>query len=430
MLKLKIIASQSALTLKNIPLELYGRLEGFLGSLLQPALRPNTNKFAKQPEQKLFAIAKCEPIGIKVHKNLIEKLRPLINRFSGSDITPLVESIGHYTPEVIPLVVQDPWKLRDYQIPVKAFLTDQETNPHLFSPLLVSLPTGYGKTSTALMSAADLNTRILVFLAPTMIPQWLENIHKILNVGKKDVLTISGSDSLRGLQQLAFDDNLTEKVIIISNKTYQNYISAYEDAEGDYESLGYLYPPETLLQSLKVGVVIVDEIHMSWHFNFKLMLYSTVKHFWALSASLISNDKFIEKTYHLAFPKETRYEQEVTEKYINFIAIAYYFESLTGIKYTVRNSTFYNQIEFENSIFKDSKRRANLLKMLKDALEIGYLGPGYQKGDRCALYFQSIEACTVVTAYLKHHFPQLTVARFVQKDPQSNLYDPDIKNPK
>lgn len=426
-----LILSQSAITLKNLPLEFLNKLEGVLQSLVQPQLKPNTsskfNKFAKVTEPKLFAVAKNSPIGIKLHRNLYDKLLSLFERFLGTDVSKTAQLEETYTPATINVDIREGWNFRDYQVPVCEFLTDEGVNKRVHSPLLISLPTGYGKTSTSLMAASKLNIRIGVLLAPNMIPQWLDNIYKILTVDKKEALVISGSSSLKGLQALAHEGKLTEKVIVFSNKTIQNYLAEYEAAEGDYEGIGYYYPPEKLMQALGIGVLIVDEIHMSWHFNFKMMLYTTVKHYWALSASLINNDRFLEKTYNIAFPTETRYVQEVTNKYINGIAIAYCFENPATVRYTVRNSTFYNQIAFEQSILRDQKRKVNWLNMVVECINMGYLSSTYQKGDRCAWYFQSIDMCTEVAAHLKKAYPNLSVERFVSDDHEDNLYLPDIR---
>ncbi|MGZ7230841.1 hypothetical protein ACXWOM_10305, partial [Streptococcus pyogenes] len=75
-----------------------------------------------------------------------------------------------------------------------------------------------------------------------------------------------------------------------SNRTYENYLRAFEKHENELADLGYMCPPDDLFEKLGVGTRLVDEVHMQFYANYRLDLYTHVPQAISLSATLISKD--------------------------------------------------------------------------------------------------------------------------------------------
>jgi superfamily II DNA or RNA helicase len=269
-------------------------------------------------------------------------------------------------------------------------------------------------TVTSLISASDLNTRIVIILLSGYMDKWVDDLLGIFPIDKKDIMYIKGSKSLKGLINLATDNKLQSNFIIISLDTIQNYFKTDEETF-DITEEGYECRPEYFFPLLKAGVMIIDETHQHIHAVYKLMCYTHIPKIIALSATLISDDPSIKLMHTVMFPKEIRFDHIKLNKYIKVYAISYEIQkkNLFKVKTTEYGSNTYSHLAVEKSIIKHRE----LLNSYVD----------YVKNDKLIIFASSIAMCTEITNFLKKKLPKYDVRRYVEKDPYENVIDADIR---
>ncbi len=330
--------------------------------------------------------------------------------------TPVIEG------EVVDLKVREGWLLHDYQIKIKDFIIN---NPHVPSKL-IAIQTGKGKTFTALATTAELNLRTLIIIKASYIDKWIDDVYKILEVEKEELLVLQGSKDLKKVAVMAAEGRLTSKVIIVSNVTVMRFLKEYELSITENATYTYDITPEEFFSVMKVGTVIVDEVHQFFHLNVLILLYCNVQNYIALSATLLDEDKFLSNMYNMAFPSGSRYDSLELDKYIRLIPIGYQFYSLKHIRTTEYGSNKYSHVAFEKSILKNKGLTEAYLTMIDFYVYRGYL-VDKQEGEKLIIFAALVDMCTLITNHLKKKHPDLSVARYVGSDPYDNVISPDIR---
>jgi len=330
-----------------------------------------------------------------------------------------------YEPIKTNMLCKEGWILRDYQLEAKSFiLAEDNTDYH---SRMISMPTGTGKTVTALSACSEIGFRTVILILPTYIDKWCSDITSILNVKPKEISVIKGSGQLKGLIGLADDNLLTSKFIIISLSTIKNFYKEYE-LHGKNTILDeYGCLPDMLYEKLKVGTVLIDEVHQHLHGVFKSLIYTNVPKVIALSATLISDDHYVTKMQHLMFPKELRFDKVTMEKYIKVRALAYQFEDFakSKIKTTTYPRNTYSHVEFEKSIMRNKTLLNKYLNMINYLINISYINE-YMPSDKLVIYAASIAMCNEILNYIKQRHSRFNIKRYVEEDPYDNIINSDI----
>lgn len=306
-------------------------------------------------------------------------------------------------------------------------IIDYLTKPLPKSKLVV-LQTGKGKGYCEIKALSIIGKRILGVLRPKYLMKWVEELVEKTNITVEDILVVRGSDELRYLLNMAEEETFSAKAILISADTLREWITIYEKFGEEIVDLGYACYPQDLCQHLQVGVRLIDEVHENFHFNFKLDLYTNVEQTHALSATVDPDDPFIDRMTKVMFPVEDRYKGQPYHKYVESVAALYQFQNPNKIQSKEFGSTNYSHHAVEKSII----RLAKFVPVLKNYFDMmdyffkGYFFDDYLPGEKCFFYFISIDMCTRATEYFKEKYPQLKVGRFVEDDPESNLYESDI----
>jgi superfamily II DNA or RNA helicase len=280
-------------------------------------------------------------------------------------------------------------------------------------------------TLAATWAVTELKKRIVIMVRPLFIQKWCDDMVKMTNINPKDILVVQGNAHLKGLIDIANDPSFKYPVIIISNKTFQNYITKYElDPRGCIEE--YDISPEDFYEHLRAGIRLVDEVHLDFHLNFKMDMYTNIPLTMALSATLLNDDEFIELMYKVMYPMQQRYLGGALDKYIDSYAIMYNHKSTMRISTMEYGSKTYSHHAFEKSILKNSFYMKSYFKLIDYIIEAGYVSD-YKKGERLAIFVSSIHMATELTNHLKLKHPSLDVRRYVENDPYENLLDADIR---
>jgi superfamily II DNA or RNA helicase len=317
-------------------------------------------------------------------------------------------------------VVKPQWVPRDYQLPVLSYLE----KPLPLSKF-VDLQTGKGKSFVALQALAGYGKRFAIIIKPMYIEKWVDDVIKTYDIEPKDIVVIRGSSQLMALLMLAKEGLVTQKVIILSNKTHQNWIKLYEKYRNDTLDMGYACVPEQFFEVLGVGVRLVDEVHQDFHFNLKLDLYSNVARSISLSATLINSDPFLVKMYEMVFPRSERYEGMALHRYIDAYAVHYRLAKPESIRTEEHGGRGYSHGALEKSIMRHPPTKNNYFRLIEKLIETSFLRIERPK-KKLLVFAASIAMCTLLTEYFEHRFGELRVRRYVEDDDYQNLFDSDI----
>lgn len=324
------------------------------------------------------------------------------------------------TPREVELVVKEKWQTRDYQEPVIEYGVDD------YFQKLVEIQTGKGKSYCAMRIASILGVRMVIVVKAQFMDKWVDDVHKTYEgLAVEDLMVIRGSSQLQALLMMAKAGELESKIVLISNKTIQNWLKLYERFRGDTLGMGYDCVPGDMYETLEAGFRLIDEVHMDFHLNFKMDLYTHLRKSLSLSATLIADDPFLAKMYEMTYPPNTRFSGLAYHKYIKAYAVFYSLRYPDRVRMTDPATGRYSHNYYERALLKQDILGSNYLNMMHKVVEDLYK-VDYQPGDRCLILCASIDFCSTLTDFLRKKYPTLKVGRFVEDDPYENIMESDI----
>lgn len=283
-------------------------------------------------------------------------------------------------------------------------------------------------TFCALAELARRGEVFVVVVLAQFVEKWVKDISNTLKVNKKEILAVQGSSALKALTEMAVTKGAMKpfKAIVISNRTYENFLRAFERHEKEMQDHGYMCPPDELFEKLGVGTRLVDEVHMQFYANYRLDLYTHVPQSISLSATLISKDPGKERIHQTAYPMAERYKEGPIKKFTNAYAIRYSVTPQWRYK-TSYGTPNYSQNAYEESILKNKRFTESYCKMIKTYMDIGYRR-NYQPGNKAIVFCGTVAMCGELAKYLQNCYPDLDVKRYVAEDPyEENYKKPDIR---
>lgn len=376
--------------------------------------------YSKRIAEKIFA-ARVKPLNHwRFHTGQWKEFVQFLS-IQGVDIENIkIQTFGFHPASPLDAEITKEKTPFDYQVGVINYLKSPEPS----KIKLVEIQAGKGKTFCASSAAAVLNSRIVMFLKNQFIEKWVGDLEELLGIQKHEVLVIKGSDSLIAAIHGVMSGEIAPKAIIVSNRTFQNWIKLYETM-GDEITEIYGCAPHEFCQALRAGLRLIDEVHLDFHLNFKIDLYTHVQHSISLSATLISDKPFLARMQELAYPKAERYNGMAFDKYVDSIAVKYSVVDASIIDTTERGNDSYSHNAFEKSVMRNHKLLQGYLSMI-ERLAIEHYEKRADEGDKCLIYCSSIAMCTIVSDFLKRSFPDKVVRRYVEDDPYVNLMESDI----
>ena len=312
------------------------------------------------------------------------------------------------------------YKAKEKQVPLIEYCsTDKPIK-------LIQAQTGFGKSVVLSATLVELQTRAAIIIKPMYIDKWVADLQEYLGLDVKDIMVVEGAPHLKKLFRKAKERMLKSKVIIISNRTLQSYISTYEEiGEKAMRAQGWLCMPDNMYEFLDIGVKAVDEVHQEFHFNFKQDLYTNVPTTISLSATLIHNDSFIVQMYKVMFPLEIRAKEIPLIKHAHATAVFYNLQYPNLAKTTNPGDNKYSHTAFEDYIISRPALLNKYLDMIYSTFSISY-DKSPLDGKRGIIFAATIKMCTFIRDYMRVKYPKLDVERYTAIDPYENATEPDI----
>lgn len=327
-------------------------------------------------------------------------------------------------PRKVELMVREGWVTREDQQPVVNYGLQEQPRSKL-----IGIQTGKGKGYTSMRIMADRGVLPVIVIKPMYMEKWIRELCEIYEIEKKDIMVVQGSKELQALLLMTEAGQDDWKIVILSNKTYQNWLSLYEAVGPEYFlELGYPCLPEQLYEQLRAGFRLIDEVHQDFHLNFKQDLYTHVAQSLSLSATLLGDDEFVNRMYELAYPRVDRGPEGVYDRYAVAEAVIYSFADPSRLRWVDPSSKFYSHVVFEQSLLQKRNEALldNYFRMIYRIVRVNWLTEDYAAGERCLVFVSTIEMATRLTDYLKQMFVGKDVRRYVGEDEFANLMEADL----
>lgn len=432
--------------MKKIKVELYGQfikitsdnfyklnmvLGHFLNKLLIWGIKKEYNKSTRRKTfkriiEKRFYIEERKVNGISKSTYALRLPRTLENHL----LNYILNNKEIINDDTLDILYKDPIKgkdidinfknnitLRDYQEAyIKAIVSSTKNN------MLVDLYTGYGKTMIAMNAITRLGKKFCVAILPTYIPKWISDITELTDIQRKEILVLKGSDSLYHLLEASDKELEKYKCFILSLPTFHAFLKSY--LEGDLAMYGD-YHPEMIFERMGVDVILNDEGHQHFHQVVELSLFANVRFMLILTATLITNNRSLNRVYELLIPENQRINNIVKyEPYMYAIGVAYRFNNIKRIKY--RTDRGYSQVKLEHSILKYPKILKNYCKMLSETVKEYYIKNKKKEDEKVLIYAGTVKMCEVIRDYLKDAYPSYKITKYTEEDPYEAILNNQI----
>jgi hypothetical protein len=389
--------------------------------------RPVKSKWgqaANKPEDgKIFRARTADKKEYRFHRHSLKDFLDFVKHYSITSEYYLREDLQPYAAYPVTLEIEESWEDRDYQIPAIAFV---ET-PGLINRLL-QLGTGRGKSYCMSRAIGRLAVRSIFIIRPSYIEKWLIDLRRIFKLQVDDVFVIKKGDELKALLTRALMGEKFEfKILLISNVLIQNWIKDYEQYREESALLGWPCVPHEMYAVLQIGFRVVDEVHLDFHRNFRIDLYTHVNHAASMSASMEADDPFRRRMQALAYPGNERHGDGSIDKYMFGVGWKFQIRDPQEILRKTMRTGMYSQFNFEAEILRNKRLTKPYLQMIVDMIDALYLDEDfYKSGDKCVVYVASIDMADAVMAVLKTKYYEFDVRRYVENDPYADLMDGDL----
>lgn len=359
----------------------------------------------------------------RFHINQLAEFKTVLSRHHIQDHLISVVHKNKFEPKKVKLKMKPQWELRDYQIPIVEYLDDE--NPPISK--FVGIQTGRGKSYISIQASVNSGQRLAVVVRPMFMDKWVMDLQNYLDIDPKRIMSVRGGAELQALFELQRLGQLEDTdIIVISNKTLQLWFAQYQKFKELLLEQGFACLPEDMYEFLECGIRLIDEVHMDFHLNFKMDLYTNITKSISLSATLENKDPFMMKMYEIAYPASSRFKAMAIDKYAIARCVMYTLQNDRKITTIERGGNNYSHNAYEESIMKDEDFLQSYLNLIKYTVDIAYM-KDYVKGERAIIFAYKVELCTVIVDFLKETYPQLDIRRYVSEDPKENMDDPDIR---
>lgn len=392
----------------------YYALRRAFQELLQVQFVKIRGKVQKQ-NKNIFA-AKSDEGEYRFHINYLPRFKEMLRDGLISD-----DEINYFKheypePEEIDVKVSDKMVMRDYQEQAISYILDEGHSK------LIALFTGLGKSVVAAKAGELLGYRTIIIVLGRYKEKWRDDVLELYGADTNFII-VKGLAHLLSLIEQAKEGNPVPDVIIVTTTTMQLYIKEWEKHQG--KEIEGMVPPEEMYEILKIGYRIIDEAHQHFHMVFKNDLYSNLYKAVYLTATLESNDKFIQAMYNLIWPRAMRGQAVKPAPYDKTTALLY--QHLNPDRVRWKSNQGYSHVMYEQSIWKHIPSRVEYLDMIGDVVEQKFL-PLYEPGKKMLIFCSLVDTCKEVADYLNQRFKdkKWQISKFTAEDNKEIIDTNDI----
>lgn len=392
----------------------YYALRRAFQELLQVQFVKIRGKVQKQ-NKNIFA-AKSDEGEYRFHINYLPRFKEMLRDGLINDDE--INYFKHEYPEPaeIDVKVSDKMVMRDYQEQTISYILDEGHSK------LIALATGMGKSVTAAKAGELMGFRTIIIVLGRYKEKWRDDVLELYGPDTNFIL-VKGLAQLLSIIEQAKEGNPVPDVIIVTTTTMQLYIKEWEKHQG--KEIEGMVPPEEMYEILKIGYRIIDEAHQHFHMVFKNDLYSNLYKAVYLTATLESNDKFIQAMYNLIWPKAMRGQAVKPAPYDKTTALLY--QHLNPDRVRWKSNQGYSHVMYEQSIWKHIPSRVEYLDMIGDVVEQKFL-PLYEPGKKMLIFCSLVDTCKEVADYLNQRFKdkKWQISKFTAEDNKEIIDTNDI----
>lgn len=369
--------------------------------------------------EKVYAAARNDKSEYRFHINGYPALEEflLVRGIKQEDIQKTYTPLPVYDEYLF--TIADGKEMRDYQLPISKYITEPGKSK------LVILQPGKGKTRIFLHALTMMNKRTALIIRAAYIQRWVDDLTKggVYDLQRGELLVIRGSADLARAMMMQLNGELKAKFIIISNKTFYNYIKTYKTMNG--VAGAYPFEPGEFFQRMGIAYRAIDEYHQDFHLNFILDLYTHCEKVIGLSATMNFPSPFTMKMTHLTMPPSERYQGVVYDRYVAATGIYYRLRDDHRLKWIQRGMGSYSHTTFEESLMKHKPSMNRYLEMIYSLVKSRYLEK-VQVGQKLLIFCSTVEFCGVVRDYLRGKVFDREINRYTSDDPYDYLLTSDI----
>jgi hypothetical protein len=286
-------------------------------------------------------------------------------------------------------------------------------------------------TITATVTAAEIQKRLCVLTLSRFIDKWKKDIDEVYEVVESDICAIRGGDALINASHWvsggAVEKTPLPPVFLLSIETFMVWIKKYiEDAKSSELDM-YGCDINHFFESLGIGTVIIDEVHMSLHQVFQIYCFMNVDWIINLSATVLSKDQIVSRIQKMMFPRYARFEEIEMKKYITCYACSYQINDFRQAKVntTEYGSNRYSHSAFETSILKNKLLGKSYMQMLVKMVVDTY-HRNYIEGDKLAIFVYQQNTARLLRDLLQAALPQYDTRTYLLGDAYANIFEADI----
>lgn len=414
MKKMRIDLYTHFFKVSHIHPSVYYALRRAFQELLQVQFVKIRGKVQKQ-NKNIFA-AKSDVGEYRFHINYLPRFKEMLRDGLIND-----EEINYFKhdypePAEIDVKVSDKMQVRDYQEEALSYILDEGHSK------LIAFSMGLGKTFTAAKAGELIGYRTIIIVLGRYKEKWRDDILELYGKDTNFIL-VKGLAHLLSLIEQAKEGQPVPDVIIVTTTTMQLYIKEWEKHQG--KEIEGMVPPEEMYSILKIGYRIIDEAHQHFHMVFKNDLYTNLYKAVYLTATLESNDKFIQAMYNLIWPKNMRGQAVKPAPYDKTTALLY--QHLNPDRVRWKSNQGYSHVMYEQSIWKHIPSRVEYLDMIGDVVEQKFL-PLYEPGKKMLIFCSLVDTCKEVADYLNQRFKdkKWQISKFTAEDNKEIIDTNDI----
>ncbi|MCK9234868.1 MAG: hypothetical protein M0R77_00960 [Gammaproteobacteria bacterium] len=391
----------------------------FLRSLLQYGLIKVGRHFVRKPV-KTFAASNASRNYYRFHINDLKAFLSHMAEYGFKENNYTIINTPLYEPRYVELPLKPKWKARENQITAIDYVADETNGP---ACKLIPAQPGFGKGLISMMGISAVGVFAIYLLRPMYMDKWREELEDTYDIDPSEIITIQGNGELKKMLDQQKKKEFFGKVVVISNKTYQAWLSKYEKL--GHKKFLKLYPctPENFFEFMKAGFRLIDEGHQDFHLNCKIDYYTNVPNSITLTATLITKDPFLRKRMDVHYPKDRQCKVEQINKYIDSSAYFYQFKHPEKIRTTEFGSPNYSHLAFEASILQKPQIRDNYFEMIKLLVDVDFFKIK-EEGEKFVVFCSKIDFSRELCAYLRKVYPSVDIRTYVEDDPYENLIDP------